>query len=213
MNQFIHFSLSDINHLERFYRANLINSITGYKPANLIGTFSESGIANLAIFTSVVHLGANPPLLGFIQRPVGQFSHTYRNITRDQYYTINHVHNSFVKNAHYTSAKFDDQTSEFTVCQLKVERLLDFPAPFVGESRIKIGLKFVQDIPIKLNDTRLMVGQIEHLFIQPEAIRDDGSVDLNVVDDVCVTGLGNYHQVRQLHQFPYAKANDIPDFA
>ena len=49
----------DIDKLERYYRANLINSVTGYKPANLIGTINDEGITNVAIFSSVVHLGSN----------------------------------------------------------------------------------------------------------------------------------------------------------
>ena len=73
MAELKHFTRNEINDLERFYRANLINSITGYKQANLIGTYSPGGIANLALFTSAVHIGANPPLIGLVQRPIGEF--------------------------------------------------------------------------------------------------------------------------------------------
>ena len=58
----------EINKLEKVKRLKLINSITGVKSANLIGTKSNDGITNLAIFSSVVHLGSKPPLLGFITR-------------------------------------------------------------------------------------------------------------------------------------------------
>ena len=40
----------DIKKMDRIYRLNLINSLSGIKPANLIGTRSNSGINNLAIF-------------------------------------------------------------------------------------------------------------------------------------------------------------------
>ncbi len=76
-----HFTRNDLDELQRRKRANLINSITGYKPANLIGTIDENGRTNLAIFSSCVHLGANPPLIGFIMRPIGDVTrHTYSNI-------------------------------------------------------------------------------------------------------------------------------------
>ena len=65
-----HFTRSAIEELERFYRANLVNSVSGYKPANLIGTVSDSGVTNVAIFSSVVHLGADPALLAFNPRVV-----------------------------------------------------------------------------------------------------------------------------------------------
>lgn len=212
MNQIKHLSASDIQKFERFYRANLINAITGYKPANLIGTYSKDGLANLAVFTSVVHLGANPPLIGFIQRPVGELSHTYKNIINQGYYSINHIHEDFIENAHYTSAKFDDEISEFDACKLTEERFEQFNAPFVKESRIKIGLKFVQEIPIELNNTILIIGQIEHAYVDEEIIMDDGNLDLGRVRDVCTSGLYTYNKVRRIKTFPYAKVDNIPEF-
>ena len=52
-----------IQQTARIKRLNIINSITGVKPANLIGSISENGHSNLAIFSSIVHLGSNPCLL------------------------------------------------------------------------------------------------------------------------------------------------------
>lgn len=64
-----HFSKEDISKMSSIYRLNMINSCTGYKSANLIGTKSKKGVTNLAVFNSVIHLGSNPPLIGFILRP------------------------------------------------------------------------------------------------------------------------------------------------
>jgi flavin reductase (DIM6/NTAB) family NADH-FMN oxidoreductase RutF len=212
MSNLKHIAKIDFDSMARFYRANLINSITGYKPANLIGTFSENGVANLAIFTSVVHLGANPALMGFIQRPVGEYSHTYKNIKKNLYYTINHVHEQFIEKAHFTSAKFDENISEFDACKLTAENLNNFKAPFVKESEIKIGLKFVEEIKINLNNTILMIGHIEHLYMNPDIILPDGNINLNSVNDVCVSGLETYHKVKQIEKFSYAKKANLPEF-
>ena len=69
-----HFNTNDIQGFSKIYRLNLINSITGYKSANLIGTRSNSGEENVAIFSSITHLGAIPPYFilhyGQIQFPV-----------------------------------------------------------------------------------------------------------------------------------------------
>ena len=64
------------------YRANLINGITGYKPALLVGTASAEGASNLAVFSNVFHVGASPPVLGLIvrPRPEGTERHTLDNI-------------------------------------------------------------------------------------------------------------------------------------
>ena len=212
MDELKHFGKYDFDNLERFYRANLINSATGYKPANLIGTFSDDGTANLAIFTSVVHIGANPALIGFIQRPITQYSHTYKNIKKRGFYTINHVHENFVKNAHYTSAKFDENVSEFESCKLTMEQNFDFDAPFVKESKIKLGVKFVQEIPIELNNTFLIIGQIEHILVPENALQEEGSLDLNSVNDVAVSGLDTYHKVHKISTLPYAKKDELPEF-
>jgi flavin reductase (DIM6/NTAB) family NADH-FMN oxidoreductase RutF len=133
--------------------ANLINAVTGIKSANLIGTISNAGEKNLAIFSSVIHLGSNPPLIGFIVRPSGEVPrHTYENIRENGFYTINHVHREFIEQAHYTSAKFDRAVSEFEACRLTEEYVGDFPAPFVKESRLKLGMQLEQELPIALKN-------------------------------------------------------------
>ena len=102
-----HFSKQNILELEKVKRLNIINSITGVKPGNLIGTIDDSKNTNLAIFSSVVHLGSHPALLGFILRPqINVRRDTYNNIVSNGYYTINHLPNHSTLNGHYTSAKF-----------------------------------------------------------------------------------------------------------
>ena len=68
----IHFNQEKLDSLHNIFKINLINSCSGYKPANLIATVSKKGFENVAIFSSVVHVGSNPPLLGFIVRPSGE---------------------------------------------------------------------------------------------------------------------------------------------
>jgi flavin reductase (DIM6/NTAB) family NADH-FMN oxidoreductase RutF len=207
-----HFNNQDIQELSKYYRANLINSITGYKPANLIGTVSETGETNLAVFSSVVHLGANPPLVGMIVRPATVPRHSYENILATGYYTINHVHESFVEKAHFTSANFERSDSEFDTCKLQTEYITDFKAPFVQESNVKLGMKFLQEIPIELNGTILIIGQIEHLILPEEIIGEDGNVDLEAVETICISGLESYSKVGKLAKFEYARVKNVPNF-
>ena len=100
-----YFSESDIQNLEHLYKINLINSCSGYKSANLIGSKSEDGIENVAVFSSVTHIGSSPAMLGFFLRPTTVIRNTYENIKTTGYYTINHIHKSITKDAHHTSAK------------------------------------------------------------------------------------------------------------
>ena len=39
----VHFSKEKINNLDKIYRLNLINSCTGYKSANLLGSIDSEG--------------------------------------------------------------------------------------------------------------------------------------------------------------------------
>lgn len=206
------FSSGDLQAMDNRFRANLINSSTGYKPANLVGTNGESG-SNLAVFSSAVHIGANPPLIGLIFRPIDESPrHTYENIKSSGCYTINHVHRSFYRNAHFTSARFDRDESEFRGCGLSEEFIDGFPAPFVAESKIKMGVRMVEEIPIRSNKTILIVGSIEVLILPEQSLKASGNIDLESVDDICISGLDTYSAVETIETLPYAKKAMVDDF-
>lgn len=203
----------DIFNTTRIKRLNLINSITGVKPANLVGTKSTSGHTNVAIFSSVVHLGSHPALLGFFMRPQHDVRRdTYENIINTNYYTINQIHPDFVAQAHYTSAKFDYQQSEFDKCQLEEEYMDHFYAPFVRQSRIKIGMKLEEVVPLSINKCSLVIGSIEQLEIDDIYVDKAGEINLESINAVGIGGLNQYYELKQLAKFPYARVNELPDF-
>ncbi len=203
----------DIANLDRVTRLKIINAVTGVKPANLIATVGKNGTTNVAIFSSVVHLGSNPPLLGFIMRPQGDVSSdTYQNIMTSKTYTINHIHPEFVKRGHYTSAKFDTEISEFERCNLTEEYLANFKAPFVKESTFKMGLKFQQEIKIELNKTSLIIGEIEHLIIPEKAINEQSDINLEDSNTVGISGLNSYYSLKKIADHPYARESETPQF-
>lgn len=209
----MHFRKTDLDQMGRIDRLNLINAVSGIKPANLIGTVSNTGQSNLAIFSSVVHLGSNPALLGFVVRPDQEVRrHSYENILACGVYTINHVHRAFIEQAHYTSAKFPAEVSEFQECQLTEEYLADFKAPFVQESQLKMGMKYVQSIPIELNRTVLVIGEIQELIVADVAVGEGMQLDLEKIEDVGISGLNSYYALEKIDQFPFARPHELPDF-
>jgi len=191
--------------MERIPRLTLINSITGYKPANLIGTSSNTGIHNLAIFSSVLHLGSAPPLIGMVSRPTVVERDTYRNILEKRFYTINHVHHDQVAQAHQTSASYPSEVSEFEACGFTPWWSENFPVPFVAESPLKIGLSFQEEIPIKANGTILIIGQVEEVHLPQEAMDEAGNLDFSCLGTACITGLDTYHKAEPIDRFPYAR--------
>lgn len=209
----IHLNKADIEKTTRVRRLNIINGISGIKSANLIGTISPISGPNLAIFSSVVHIGSDPAMLGFIVRPKGEVpSNTYTNIRKTGLFTINHVHESFIEKAHYTSAKFDSGISEFHECGLTEEYLYDFTAPFVKESRLKIGLKFVEEVDVKSNGTKLIIGEIQELIMPEDCLDDKGYVRLDRLFDVGIGGLNSYYSLQRMATFPYARVSEVPKF-
>jgi flavin reductase (DIM6/NTAB) family NADH-FMN oxidoreductase RutF len=204
------YTKEDIQAMDKVARLKIINSVTGIKPGNLVGTVSKEGVSNVAIFSSVVHLGSNPPLLGFISRPrTAEVGHTYTNIMETGCYTINHIHPSFIEKAHYTSAKFDANVSEFERCGLTEEYIAGYAAPYVNESTFKMSLRFVQAIEIPLNGTVLMIGEIEHLIL-PETV--NGDIDLEQTQSVGISGLNSYYELKKVGHHPYVRTTDVPEF-
>ena len=204
--------LTEIMNWDERFRLKFINSISGYKGVHLIGTKNKSDQTNLAIFNSIVHIGSSPPLIGFILRPLTVDRNTYTNIIETGYYTINHVHRPFFKQAHYTSAKFPEAISEFDECNLTPEYSDSFFAPFVGESKIKLALKFKEDIEIEANGTRLIIGEIQKVIIEDDYVEEDGQIDLEKAKDICVTGLNQYSTVVKFKNLPYARLAEVPKF-
>ncbi|MEN8768143.1 MAG: flavin reductase family protein [Candidatus Arcticimaribacter sp.] len=203
-----HFSKENIDALEIRYKNNLINSISGYKSANLIGTKSKAGNTNLAVFNSIVHLGSNPALLGFILRPTTVPRHSYENMKETGVFTINHISKDQIEDAHHTSAKYPENVSEFDQTNLKEEYKADCIAPFVKDAPVQIACRYVNDYLIKENDTLLVVGAVEHLFVQEEMLLEDGYVQLDKGEVVTVNGIDGYALPQLLARFPYARPKE-----
>jgi flavin reductase (DIM6/NTAB) family NADH-FMN oxidoreductase RutF len=115
------YTLKDILAFDQRYRATFINSLGGFKSLALIGTRNKEGLSNVAIFNSLLHIGANPPLFGFIIRPDSVERHTLNNILETSEFTVNHVREDFYKQAHQTSARYSNTTSEFEAANLEEE--------------------------------------------------------------------------------------------
>jgi flavin reductase (DIM6/NTAB) family NADH-FMN oxidoreductase RutF len=203
-----HFSKENINALAIRYKNNLINSISGYKSANLIGTTSKTGITNLAVFNSLIHLGSNPALLGFILRPTSIPRHSYQNMKEKGVFTINHINQDQIEDAHHTSAKYAENISEFDQTNLEAEYKADCLAPFVKGAPVQIACRYVNDYLIKENDTLLVLGAIEHLFVQEEMLLEDGYVQLDKGEVVTINGIDGYALPQLLARFPYSRPKE-----
>ena len=186
------FDTKDINKLHKIYKINLINSCSGFKSANLLGTISNEGITNVAIFSSVTHLGSNPPTLGFILRPTTVPRDTYKNIKETGTFTINHIWEDIIEDAHHTSAKYPEEVSEFEMTTLEPEFKGNYKAPFVKNAPVQMNMKFVEEIYVSSNDVMLIVAQIQELYVNDELLQEDGLINLSLGKVVAINGLDTY---------------------
>lgn len=200
-----HISSESIMAMEKQNRVHLVNSLGGFKSVSLVGTTDEEGHTNLAIFSSVFHIGANPPLMGLIFRPTPPERNTYNNILKTGYYTLNHINESIYKQAHQTSARYDKTISEFEVTGLTPEYKEDFLAPYVSESNVQLGLVFKEKMDIATNGTTMIIGEIVHIYLPEDCIGADGFVYLEKANTVTCSGLDSYHTTVQLDRLSYAK--------
>jgi flavin reductase (DIM6/NTAB) family NADH-FMN oxidoreductase RutF len=191
--------------MEQRKRAQFINSISGFRSVALIGTTDTKGQTNLAIFSSIVHIGSNPPLLSFIMRPDSVERHTLTNIMDTGFYTINHINADMYEKAHQTSARYPKSVSEFDAAQLTPVFKNDFVAPFVAESQIQIGMEFRERIEININQTSMIIGEIKFVHYPTSCLLEDGFIDIEKAGTITSTGLDSYHTTQVLKRLEYAK--------
>jgi flavin reductase (DIM6/NTAB) family NADH-FMN oxidoreductase RutF len=196
----------DIEAMDKLARVQFATSLPGVKPVCLVGTRNAAGIGNLAPFSSVVHLGSNPALLGMITRPDVVERHSLANILGSRCWTLNHLHPGIVVAAHQCSARYPADVSEFEATGLTEHREPDFAAPFVAESRFRIGLELAELIDIASNGTKLIVGRVTMVQVEESRLHPDGSIHLEGLDVVASTALDTYFGITPLVRLPYAKA-------
>lgn len=203
------FTFDEIQDLEKIYKINLINSCTGFKSANLLGSISEDGIPNVAVFSSVTHLGSKPPTLGFILRPTTVPRDTYKNLKDLGYFTINHIHEDIIEDAHHTSANYPKEISEFDITGLEEEYKGNFKAPFVKNAPVQMSMKFIEEIFVPSNSVMLIVAQIQELYVKDEILEKDGLINLSKGNVATINGLDTYAIPKFKKQLSYQRPKKI----
>ena len=198
-------SKKDISMMDKVRRLNLINSCTGYKSANLIATKSLENIENVAVFSSITHLGSNPAMLGFIIRPTTVPRDTYKNIRKTLFFTVNHISSEIIADAHQTSANYDDTVSEFDKTNLESEYKENIAFPFVKNAPVQLLCKYVNEYYIAENNTIHIIASIENIFYNENLEHKDGWLQLDKANVVAINGLDGYCLPKLINRFEYAR--------
>jgi flavin reductase (DIM6/NTAB) family NADH-FMN oxidoreductase RutF len=203
----IHYSQQDIIDLPSLKRRSLINGIGGVKSLNLLGSVSEQGQYNLGVFNSIVHIGSNPPMLGFILRPTTVERHSYENMLSTKEFTVNQVNTSIYRQAHQTAANYDRGISEFEETGLNPEIMKTSKAPFVKESKIKLACMYKNEYFIEENGCRLIIADILHIYADDHIIQENGFVNHEHAETAGCIGLDAYVALSLLDRLDYARPN------
>jgi flavin reductase (DIM6/NTAB) family NADH-FMN oxidoreductase RutF len=113
-----------------------------------------------------------------------------------------------IKDAHHTAANYDEYISEFSKTNLTESYLDDFHAPYVSQSSIKLGCRYINEYEIKENGCLLIIGAIEHIYLSDDILEEDGWVNLEKASTVSIIGLDGYALPKLLNRFNYAKPNE-----
>ena len=84
-----------------------------------------------------------------------------------------------------------------------------FHAPFVAESRFRLGLELAERLDIAINGTILILGKVVLVQVDEAALAADGSIDLVGLEMVASTALDTYFGVSPLARLAHAKP-DLP---
>tara|TARA_B110000014_G_scaffold219201_1_gene174623 strand:- start:347 stop:1015 length:669 start_codon:yes stop_codon:yes gene_type:complete len=204
----LYISNNSFEELDLRFRSNLINSIVGIKQASLVGTINSNNLTNLAIFSSVVHLGSNPALIGLFTRPITTPpKQTLNNIISEGSFTINHVNKNIISRSHCTAFKFSANESEFAECGLTEKFIENFRAPFVKESQASIGLNYIRHFDIKENGVIMIIGSLSHLIVNDDHVQKNGEVDMMLLDSIGVAGNNTYYEFLKHKSLNYIASN------
>ena len=138
-------------------------------------------------------------------RPTTVPRDSYRNIKSSSFFTVNHIHHSTVADAHHTSANYPEDVSEFSKTDFEAEYLDDFQAPFVKNAKVQLACRFLNEYPIKENNTLLLVSEILAIHVEDGILESDGWLNLQQAGSVTINGLDGYAKPELIERFPYAK--------
>jgi flavin reductase (DIM6/NTAB) family NADH-FMN oxidoreductase RutF len=170
----------------------------------VVGTQNSSGQLNAAVFNSMTHIGARPPYLGLVFRPLTVQRHTYENIKKTGFFTINHLPADHLQASHQTSAKYATEVSEFDATGLTAVPT-EARAPYIAEANVSMLLEFEEEHFIQANDTVLLVGAVRQIRLSETLALVPESMDWQKMNALVVSGLYTYYKVQKHARLGYAR--------
>ena len=81
--------------------------------------------------------------------------------------------------------------------------------PFVLESEIKLGLVLKEVVNIKSSASKLIIGEVNCIFINDDFLESDFSLNLENSNSASICGLNHYYSNKKLISLPYARHENL----
>jgi flavin reductase (DIM6/NTAB) family NADH-FMN oxidoreductase RutF len=201
----VRISAEELKTFDSVFRRNLMNTLTGPKPAWIMGTVNPAGLANFGLFSNVVHVGASPPSLGVLFRPLTVPRHSYENTFREGFAGFSLVDENNLEVAHQLSAPYDADGSELALDGLNWEQDEETGVPLLKDAAIRLILSPAEQHSVQLNDTVFVVFNILRIEVNQDLPGEDGMIDLTRANSVACLGLDAYMRVSPYKRYWYAK--------
>lgn len=198
----MHATTSTFQSWDAKYRLCFFHSALGPRSPWLIGTQSQAGVENLAIFSNVIHLGSNPPFVGVKFRPLAGARHTYHNLKANGACSLNLVPWPLVEQAHQTQLNVAEDVSEFELAGIAKAPCMHVKAPRVAQAALTLECTYEEEHRINANDTLLVVLAVQAVHVVNEAIDATGFIDHTRLGSAYVIGLEGYSQVQNVTRLP-----------
>jgi hypothetical protein len=77
----------------------------------------------------------------------------------------------------------------------------------VVDKRAPVGtrVEFKERIDITINNTIMIIGQINEVYVPEDCLCEDGFLDLEKANTITCSGLDSYHKTQKLDRLSYAK--------
>ena len=136
--------------------------------------------------------------------------HSLDNIRETGVFTLNHINETIMPQAHQTAARYPRDTSEFEACGLSIEQHADFHAPSVQEAAIAMGLELREEHPLTINGTHFVIAEIVWVRLNKDWVASDGYVDIESAGTLAISGLDGYHSTDSITRMAYPKPDKEP---
>ena len=66
-------------------------------------------------------------------------------------------------------------------------------------------MKLIEVIPIKYNDTFLVIGAVLNVYLDKEIVESDGFINVEKAGSITSLGIDGYYETKAITRFDYAK--------